>query len=91
LANWIDLEKLFGAHGACGGCWCMWWRLKRSVFPAGQISTSPSIELERFVPERRHVGVLNLCRDSNPLTGEIVGGPHQRTFQSSRMPSHIHK
>ena len=27
-----DLERLFGQRGACGGCWCMWWRLKRSEF-----------------------------------------------------------
>jgi GNAT superfamily N-acetyltransferase len=30
--RWSDFEKLFGEHGACGGCWCMWWRLKRSDF-----------------------------------------------------------
>jgi GNAT superfamily N-acetyltransferase len=30
--QWADFEKLFGKHGACGGCWCMWWRLKRSEF-----------------------------------------------------------
>ncbi len=30
--RWGDLEKLFGQHGACGGCWCMWWRLPRSEF-----------------------------------------------------------
>jgi GNAT superfamily N-acetyltransferase len=30
--RWHDLEKLFGERGACGGCWCMWWRLKRSEF-----------------------------------------------------------
>jgi hypothetical protein len=30
--RWTDFEELFGAHGACGGCWCMWWRLKRSEF-----------------------------------------------------------
>jgi GNAT superfamily N-acetyltransferase len=30
--RWIDLEKLFGPRGACGGCWCMWWRLSRSQF-----------------------------------------------------------
>jgi len=30
--RWTDLEKLFGEKGACGGCWCMWWRLKRSQF-----------------------------------------------------------
>jgi GNAT superfamily N-acetyltransferase len=32
LARWADLELLFGERGACGGCWCMWWRLKRSDF-----------------------------------------------------------
>ncbi len=26
---WPALERLFGAHGACGGCWCMWWRVER--------------------------------------------------------------
>jgi GNAT superfamily N-acetyltransferase len=30
--RWKDLEALFGERGACGGCWCMWWRLKRSEF-----------------------------------------------------------
>lgn len=24
--RWPDLERLFGPKGACGGCWCMWWR-----------------------------------------------------------------
>lgn len=26
---WPELVKLFGANGACGGCWCMAWRVKR--------------------------------------------------------------
>ena len=30
--RWDDLEALFGARGACGGCWCMSWRLPRSQF-----------------------------------------------------------
>lgn len=30
--RWNDLKKLFGKQGACGGCWCMWWRLRRSEF-----------------------------------------------------------
>jgi len=29
---WSDLEALFGKRGACGGCWCMWWRLRRSEY-----------------------------------------------------------
>lgn len=32
--RWTDLEKLFGERGACGGCWCMTWRLSRSQFEA---------------------------------------------------------
>lgn len=25
--DWPLIEILFGANGACGGCWCMWWRV----------------------------------------------------------------
>ncbi|MBI5267124.1 MAG: GNAT family N-acetyltransferase [candidate division Zixibacteria bacterium] len=24
--DWPLVAKLFGDNGACGGCWCMWWR-----------------------------------------------------------------
>lgn len=30
--RWRDLETLFGPRGACAGCWCMFWRLRRSQF-----------------------------------------------------------
>jgi GNAT superfamily N-acetyltransferase len=30
--RWDDLVALFGPRGACGGCWCMWWRMKRADF-----------------------------------------------------------
>ena len=32
VERWGDLERLFGERGACGGCWCMWWRLRRSEY-----------------------------------------------------------
>jgi GNAT superfamily N-acetyltransferase len=25
--QWPALEDLFGEHGACNGCWCMYWRI----------------------------------------------------------------
>ncbi len=34
--RWQDLEKLFGPRGAIGGCWCMWWRIKRVDFEKNQ-------------------------------------------------------
>jgi ribosomal protein S18 acetylase RimI-like enzyme len=27
--DWPKIEDLFGSNGACGGCWCMWWRVAR--------------------------------------------------------------
>lgn len=36
LARWHDFEQLFGKNGACGGCWCMLWRLQRSQFESSK-------------------------------------------------------
>lgn len=30
--RWGDFEQLFGSQGACGGCWCMLWRLSKRDF-----------------------------------------------------------
>lgn len=29
---WRDFELLFGENGACGGCWCMHWKLRGKAF-----------------------------------------------------------
>lgn len=34
--SWTDFEALFGENGACGGCWCMWWRLPRTEYERGK-------------------------------------------------------
>ncbi len=36
LDLWVELEGLFGARGACGGCWCMWFRLPRVEYETGK-------------------------------------------------------
>ncbi|MCB0833215.1 MAG: GNAT family N-acetyltransferase, partial [Bacteroidetes bacterium] len=30
--TWLDIVRLFGDRGACGGCWCMTWRLQKADF-----------------------------------------------------------
>jgi len=30
--RWNDVVELFGPRGACGGCWCMTWRLSASEY-----------------------------------------------------------
>jgi GNAT superfamily N-acetyltransferase len=32
--NWKDFENLFGKKGACAGCWCMYWRMRRKDYDA---------------------------------------------------------
>jgi GNAT superfamily N-acetyltransferase len=34
--NWQGLKALFGVQGACGGCWCMLWRLPKKEYDAGK-------------------------------------------------------
>ena len=34
VERWKDFTDLFGKRGACGGCWCMWWRLPAREFEA---------------------------------------------------------
>lgn len=31
-----DLESLFGPSGACGGCWCMFWKQTRPEYEKGK-------------------------------------------------------
>ncbi len=34
--RWDDFAELFGPRGACGGCWCMNWRLGARDFESGK-------------------------------------------------------
>src|SRR5262245_49380962 len=54
---WPDLEKLFGENGACGGCWCMVWRLKRSEWVKGK-GKSNRIALQTIVERDQRPGLL---------------------------------
>jgi len=60
--RWADLERLFGERGACGGCWCMWWRLPRKVFDA-QRGESNRRAFRRLVMKGPPPGVLAYCGD----------------------------
>jgi len=55
--RWADLEKLFGKHGACGGCWCMWWRLTRTQFNK-QKGEANKKALKQIVADGQVPGIL---------------------------------
>ena len=55
--RWEDFEELFGERGACGGCWCMSWRLKKSVFES-QKGSGNKAAMKSLVEEKETIGVL---------------------------------
>ncbi len=63
--NWSDLEQLFGERGACGGCWCMWWRLTQKEFEAAKGEANRNA-LQKLVKGRRKLGIL-AYRDRQPV------------------------
>lgn len=66
IDRWADFERLFGEHGAYGGCWCMWWRTTRARF-AEQAGEGNRQAMKGIVASGEVPGILAY------LDGEAVG------------------
>jgi GNAT superfamily N-acetyltransferase len=60
--RWKDLERLFGPRGACSGCWCMWYRIKRSEWSKNAYEGNREA-LKRIVDSGRVPGLLAYVDD----------------------------
>lgn len=63
-SRWKDFEKLFGERGACGGCWCMSWRLKRSEFQK-QSGDGNKKSMKKLVNTNETIGILAYYDDES--------------------------
>ncbi len=57
MDEWEDLQRLFAEHGVQGGCWCMYWRIKRSDFH-GQYGEGNREAMRRIIASGRVPGIL---------------------------------
>lgn len=64
-SRWNDFEQLFGERGACGGCWCMWWRIKRSQFQK-QKGTKNKNAMKKIVNSGEVPGII-VYADDKPI------------------------
>ena len=66
IDRWMDLVALFGEHGAQGGCWCMWWRLRPKDYDknAGERN---EYAFKKLVDSKQPVGLLAY------MNGKVVG------------------
>ena len=56
--NWNKFVELFGEKGACGNCWCMYYRLKKSDFNEGKINDGNKTAMKDIVWENKPTGLL---------------------------------
>ncbi len=80
-SNWSALAKLFGPKGAYGGCWCMWWRLRKRDFDA-QRGTANKRALRRLARDGRPIGVLAF--DGTEAVGWCAVAPREDTPRIER-------
>jgi GNAT superfamily N-acetyltransferase len=74
-SRWNDFEELFGEKGACGGCWCMSWRLKKSEFE-GQKGSGNKNAMKSLVEKNEVIGVLAYV-DDKPIGWCAVAPRHK--------------
>ena len=72
--RWDDLVRLFGARGACAGCWCMFPRLPRSRWEKGK-GAGNKRALRRLVDTGPPPGLL--AYDGDTPVGWISLGPRE--------------
>lgn len=63
--TWKDFEILLGERGACGGCWCMSWRLRQKEFEkkkgAGNKRT-----MKKLTADKEQIGLIGYV-GKNPV------------------------
>ncbi|WP_100488025.1 GNAT family N-acetyltransferase [Sporolactobacillus pectinivorans] len=81
LEHWDDFVALFGDKGACGGCWCMSWRLAKSDFDANK-GESNKQKMKALVTEGQAVGIL-LYRGKEPI-GWCAAAPREQYIRLNK-------
>jgi GNAT superfamily N-acetyltransferase len=55
--EWKDFVQLFGKRGACGGCWCMWWKLSAREYETSK-GAGNRRKMKRLVDSGESPGII---------------------------------
>jgi GNAT superfamily N-acetyltransferase len=58
--NWNKFVQLFGERGACGNCWCMYFRLPKNEFVEGKQDDGNKERMHEMVRDNVPTGILGL-------------------------------
>jgi GNAT superfamily N-acetyltransferase len=63
--RFADFERLFGPRGACGGCWCMFWKLRGKAFDEN--TGEPARQMQKSIVDSGIVPGLLAYLDGEPV------------------------
>jgi len=86
--RWQNLEALFGPRGACGGCWCMFWRLSRSQFDK-QKGEGNRKALKNIVDSGEIPGILACSGDQPVAWCSVAPRENYQVLERSRVLKRI--
>jgi GNAT superfamily N-acetyltransferase len=58
--NWNKFVRLFGDKGACGNCWCMYYRLSQSGFREGKTENGNKEAMKKIIWDNKPAGILGI-------------------------------
>jgi len=56
--NWGKFVHLFGDKGACGNCWCMYYRLSKADYKEGKAGDGNKEAMHQLVMQNKPTGIL---------------------------------
>lgn len=87
--NWGKFIKLFGEKGACGNCWCMYYRLKKSDFNEGKAADGNKEAMHLLVKENKPTGILGFYEDQAIAWCAFAPREHFIKLEKSRVHKRI--
>src|SRR5262245_15229005 len=81
-SRWKDFEALFGPRGACGGCWCMVWRLPRKQWEQQKKGDGNRDAMCSLVKSGEEPGIL--AYDGKKAIGWISVAPREEFIALER-------
>jgi GNAT superfamily N-acetyltransferase len=58
--NWGKFVQLFGERGACGNCWCMFYRLRKQDFDEGKMNDGNKNAMKEIIRSGKPAGIIAL-------------------------------
>lgn len=83
--NWDKFVELFGEKGACGGCWCMYFRLQKQEFREGTKNGVNKQRIGAVVADEKPAGIMAFDGDKAIAWAAFAPRADFAKFERSRV------